>query len=172
LTQNNNTMAKLSKVFNKKTALDILYVGGGAVAGTYAGSKVYEMLKGDPAKADATKPPFDEDGKLKPYIKGGVPILAGLFLPSLLGRSTAVTGVGNGMIASGASLIVSELLKKAGMEVPVGGVGNVMMGNVMMQGMTPTRDLGNGTALGGQGYDTYSDTSYDVTPAAAGEMDY
>jgi hypothetical protein len=117
-------------------------------------------------------PLFDEDGKLKPYIKGGVPILAGLFLPSLLGRSTAVTGVGNGMIASGASLIVSELLKKAGMEVPVGGVGNVMMGNVMMQGMTPTRDLGNGTALGGQGYDTYSDTSYDVTPAAAGEMDY
>jgi hypothetical protein len=172
LTQNNNTMAKLSKVFNKKTALDILYVGGGAVAGTFAGSKVYEMLKGDPAEADATKPPFDEDGKLKPYIKGGVPILAGLFLPSLLGRSTAVTGVGNGMIASGASLIVSELLKKAGMEVPVGGVGNVMMGNVMMQGMTPTRDLGNGTALGGQGYDTYSDTSYDVTPAAAGEMDY
>jgi hypothetical protein len=28
-------MAKLSKVFNKKTALDILYVGGGAVAGAY-----------------------------------------------------------------------------------------------------------------------------------------
>jgi hypothetical protein len=165
LTQNNNTMAKLSKVFNKKTALDILYVGGGAVAGTFAGSKVYDAIKGD--KAD-----FDADGKMKPYIKGGAPILVGLFLPSLLGRSTAVTGVGNGMIASGASIIVSELLKKAGMEVPVGGVGNVMMGNVMMQGMTPARDLGNGTALGGQGYDTYSDTSYDVTPAAAGEMDY
>ena len=62
MTQNNNTMAKLSKVFNKKTALDILYVGGGAVAGTFAGSKVYDAIKGD--KAD-----FDADGKLKPYIK-------------------------------------------------------------------------------------------------------
>jgi hypothetical protein len=166
LTQNNNTMAKLSKVFNKKTALDILYVGGGAVAGAYAGTKIYDTLKGD--KAD-----FDADGKMKPYIKGGAPILVGLFLPSLLGRSAAVTGVGNGMIASGASIIVSELLKKAGVEnLPVNGVGNVMMGNVMMQGMTPTRDLGNGTALGNAGYDTYSDTSYDFTPAAAGEMDY
>ena len=165
MTQNNNTMAKLSKVFNKKTALDILYVGGGAVAGTYAGTKVYDALKGD--KAD-----FDADGKLKPFIKGGALILVGLFLPSLLGRSAAVQGVGNGMIASGASIIVSELLKKAGMEVPVNGVGNVMMGNVMMQGMSPARDLGNGTALGNAGYDTYSDTSYDFTPASAGEMDY
>ena len=58
------------------------------------------------------------------------------------------------------------------MEVPVTGVGNVMMGNVMMQGISPDRSLGNGTALAGAGYDTYSDTSYDFTPATAGEMDY
>jgi hypothetical protein len=158
-------MAKLTKVFNKKTALDILYIGGGAVAGTYAGSQVYDLIKGD--KAD-----FDAEGKMKPYIKGGAPILVGLLLPSFLGRSEAVRGVGNGMIASGASIIVSELLKKAGMEVPVNGVGNVMMGNVMMQGVSPDRSLGNGTALAGAGYDTYSDTSYDFTPATAGEMDY
>lgn len=167
-------MAKLTKVFNKKTALDILYIGGGAVAGTYAGTQVYNMLKGDPAKADATKPPFDEDEKLKPYIKGGVPILVGAFLPSLLGRGEAVKGIGNGMIASGASLIVAELLKKAGMEIPVQGVGNVMMGNVMMQGynsISPDRDMGNGVALGAA-YDNYSDTSYDTSTAAAGEMDY
>tara|TARA_R110000823_G_scaffold225141_2_gene353001 strand:+ start:10608 stop:11114 length:507 start_codon:yes stop_codon:yes gene_type:complete len=168
-------MAKLTQVFNKKTALDILYIGGGAVAGTYAGTQVYTMLKGDPA--DTTKTPFDADEKLKPYIKGGVPILVGAFLPSLLGRSEAVKGIGNGMIASGASLIVAELLKKAGMEIPVQGVGNVMMqgvGNVMMQGYNsigPDRDMGNGVALGAA-YDNYSDTSYDTTPAAAGEMDY
>jgi hypothetical protein len=49
LTQNNNTMAKLSKVFNKKTALDILYVGGGAVAGTLLVPKFMMQSK-------ATKP--------------------------------------------------------------------------------------------------------------------
>lgn len=165
-------MAKLTQVFNKKTALDILYIGGGAVAGTYAGTQVYNLLKGDPADpADAAKKPFDVDEKLKPYIKGGVPILVGAFLPSLLGRSEAIKGVGNGMIASGASLIVAELLKKAGMDIPVQGVGNVMMGNVMMQGMSPARDLGNGVALGAA-YDNYSDTSFDTSSAAAGEMDY
>jgi len=158
-------MAKLSQVFNKKTALDILYIGGGAVAGTYAGTQVYNLIKGD--KAD-----FDADEKLKPYIKGGAPILVGLLLPSFLGKSEAVRGIGNGMIASGASLIVSELLKKAGMEVPQNGIGNVMMGNVMMQGISPSQDLGNGTALGNVGYDNYKDTSYDITPASAGEMDY
>lgn len=157
-------MAKLTQVFNKKTALDILYIGGGAVAGTYAGTQAYNLIKGD--KAD-----FDPEEKLKPYIKGGVPILVGAFLPSLLGRSEAIKGVGNGMIASGASLIVAELLKKAGMEVPVQGVGNVMMGNVMMQGMSPARDMGNGVALGAA-YDNYSDTSFDTSSAAAGEMDY
>lgn len=162
-------MAKLTQVFNKKTALDILYIGGGAVAGTYAGTQVYNLLKGD--SADTEKKPFDVDEKLKPYIKGGVPILVGAFLPSLLGRSEAIKGVGNGMIASGASLIVAELLKKAGMEVPVQGVGNVMMGNVMMQGMSPARDMGNGVALGAA-YNSYSDTSFDTSPAAAGEMDY
>lgn len=168
-------MAKLTQVFNKKTALDILYIGGGAVAGTYAGTQVYNLLKGEPidptAPPDPLKKPFDADEKLKPYIKGGVPILVGAFLPSLLGRGEAIKGIGNGMIASGASLIVAELLKKAGMDIPVQGVGNVMMGNVMMQGMSPARDMGNGVALGAA-YDNYSDTSFDTSPAAAGEMDY
>jgi hypothetical protein len=159
-------MAKLTKIFNKNTALDVLYVGGGAVAGTFAGTKAYELIKGD--KAD-----FDADGKMKPYISGGVPILVGLLLPSFAGKSTLVNKVSLGMIASGGSLIVKELLNKAGVEV--NGVGNVMMGNVMMQGVTATGDLGNGPSLSGAssgGYDSYTPTSYDTTPAFSGEMDF
>jgi hypothetical protein len=162
-------MAKLSKVFNTKTALDVLYVGGGAVAGTVVGSTVYSKIKD---KVDA-------EGKFAPYIKGGIPIVAGVLLPSLLGSSTAVKGAGQGMVAAGASIIVKDLLEKAGVEVATNGVGNVMMqgvGNVMMQGsdyMSPTRDLGNGASLGNtEGYDDYSATSYDFTSAEAGEMDY
>ena len=165
-------MAKLSKVFNTKTALDVLYVGGGAVAGTVVGSTVYKKIK-------ESSETFDAEGKYEPYIKGGIPIVAGVLLPSLLGGSAAVKGAGQGMVAAGASMIVKNLLEKAGVEVATHGVGNVMMqgvGNVMMQGsdyMSPTRDLGNGASLGNtEGYDDYSATSYDFTSAEAGEMDY
>jgi len=164
-------MKKLTSIFNKNTALEVLYVGGGAVAGTYAGSKAYELIKGD-------KTDFDPEEKMKPWIKGGTPIAVGLLLPSFLGSSSAIKGVANGMLASGASIIVSELLKKAGVDVPSTGVGNVMMGNVMMQGTTEGdlgqgRSLGNGPSLGSTGgYDQYSNTSYDTTPAYAGEMDF
>lgn len=159
-------MAKLTKIFNKNTALDVLYVGGGAVAGTLVGSKVY----------DAVADKVDAEGKLKPYISGGVPIAVGLLLPSFAGKSNLINKLSLGMIASGGSLIVKELLSKAGVE-NLNGVGNVMMGNVMMQGTSATGDLGNGPSLAGAGataggYDQYTPTSYDTTPAFAGEMDY
>jgi len=157
-------MAKLTKIFNKNTALDVLYVGGGAVAGTIVGSKVY----------DAVADKVDAEGKLKPYITGGVPIAVGLLLPSFAGKSNLINKLSLGMIASGGSLIVKEILSKAGVQT---GVGNVMMGNVMMQGVSADADMGNGPSLAGAGataggYDQYTPTSYDTTPAFAGEMDY
>lgn len=156
-------MAKLGNLFNKETALDILYLGGGAAVGGYAGSKVYDKIKEGNAE-------FDKDGTYAPYVKGGVPIVVGLLLPALAGGGNAIRKIGNGMFAAGSGIIVNELLKKAGVELK--GVGNVMMGNVMMQGMTPDRSLDGGVALGNVGYDNYTNTSYDITPAAAGEMDY
>ena len=121
----------------------------------------------DKSKVDAT-------GKFEPYLKGAVPILVGLFLPSLAGSSKAIRGIANGMIASGASTVVGSLLKTAG--VPVGNVmmGNVMMGNSYGYGGTDSSDLGNDTFMGApaQGSDDFTSTSYDFTNADAGEMDY
>jgi hypothetical protein len=153
----------MKNVFNKDTALEIAYVGAGAVAGKIAGDKIYDQLKD---KVDA-------QGKFEPYLKGAVPILVGLFLPSLAGSSKAVRGIANGMIASGASTVVGSLLKTAG----VPGVGNVMMGNVMMGNAyagSDASDLGNNTFMGAasDGDSDYSATSYDFTSADAGEMDY
>ena len=48
------------------------------------------------------------------------------------------------------------------------GVGNVMMGNVMMGSVIETPLMGS-TA---EGYNDYSDNSYDFTNAYAGEMDF
>jgi hypothetical protein len=77
------------------------------------------------------------------------------------------------MIASGASTIVGTAYDqiKGATEGSKNGVGNVMMGNVMMSG------YGNGiisTPLMGStdGDSDYSDTSYDFTSAGTGEMDY
>jgi hypothetical protein len=153
----------MKNVFNKDTALEIAYVGAGAVAGKIAGDKIYDQLKD---KVDAS-------GKLEPYLKGGIPILVGLFLPSLVGNSKAMRGIANGMIASGASTVVGSLLKTVG----VPGVSGVMMGNVMMgnaYGTSDASDLGNNTYLGNpsQGDSDYTATSYDFTSADAGEMDY
>lgn len=155
----------MKNVFNKDTALEIAYVGAGAVAGKIAGDKIYDQIK---SKVDAT-------GKFEPYLKGAVPILVGLFLPSLAGSSKAIRGIANGMIASGASTVVGSLLKTAG----VPGVGNVMMGDVMMGNYhgyagTDSSDLGNDTFMGAaaEGSSDFSATSYDFTSADAGEMDY
>jgi len=113
------------------------------------------------------------------YVKGSIPIAVGLFLPQLAGSSTLVRGLANGMIASGASTIVGNLLEKAGVAdtdtaVPAGagagseaGTQGVMMGNVMMQGYGS-----NSVLMGNDGTSDYTPTSYDMTSADAGEMDF
>ena len=141
-------------MLTKETALEVAYIGAGAVAGKIVGSKVYSAI---PATATA------QLGKAAPYIEGAIPVLIGLFLPSVAGRSTIVRGLANGMIASGASTIVGELYNS----VTKGGMGNVMMGNVMMGNIIETPLMG-----GTDGDSNYSDSSYDFTGADAGEMDY
>jgi len=144
-------------IFSKETALEVAYIGAGAVTGKFVGSKAVSML---PANV-TSKLPFSST-----YVEGAIPVAVGLFLPSLAGRSTLVRGLANGMIASGASTIVGELIGEVGAKA---GVGNVMMGNVMMSGAGDSV-LMNGYA--NEGTDSYSDTSYDFTSADAGEMDF
>lgn len=147
-------------IFNKETALEVAYIGAGAVAGKIVGAKVYENL---PSMIT------EKVGNYGVYVEGAIPLLAGLFLPSLAGNSTIVRGLANGMIASGASTIVGELLAKTGV---VSGVGNVMMGNVMM-GNVPAPNIIDTPLMGGNdGFSDYSDTSQDYTSSSAGEMDY
>lgn len=143
-------------MFTKETALEVAYIGAGAVAGKVVGSKVYNAIP----TAMTSKL-----GTYSTYVEGAIPVVIGLFLPSFAGRSTLVRGLANGMIASGASTIVGKALEQVGS--PIGGVGNVMMGNVMMGNVIETPLMG-----GTDGDSDYSDTSYDFTSADAGEMDY
>lgn len=141
-------------MFTKETALEVAYIGAGAVAGKIVGSKVYNVI---PAEVTSKL------GKSAPYVEGAIPVLIGLFLPSLAGRSTIVRGLANGMIASGASTIVGELYSSISKQP----IGNVMMGNVMMGNIIETPLMG-----GTDGDSNYSDSSYDFTGSDAGEMDY
>ena len=147
-------------IFSKETALEVAYIGAGAVAGKFVGNKAVAMLPSTVTE----KLPFSST-----YVEGAIPVAVGLFLPSLAGRSTLVRGLANGMIASGASTIVGELI--GDVQGAGAGVGNVMMGNVMM-GKTSDSVLMNGTDYAGEGVDSYTDTSYDFTSADAGEMDF
>lgn len=145
-------------IFNKETALEVAYIGAGAVAGKIVGTKVYDALP----EAITSKV-----GQYGTYVEGAIPLVVGLFLPSIAGNSTIVRGLANGMIASGSSTIVGELLSKTGV---VQGVGNVMMGNVMM-GNVPnviTTPLMGST----DGFDDYSSTSQDFSSSDTGEMDF
>lgn len=152
-------------IFNKDTALEIAYIGAGAVAGKVASEQVYKVL---PSEVTS------KIGTYEGYVKGSIPILVGLFLPRLAGSTTIVRGIANGMIASGASTIVGKAIEDAGVlgsAAPAEGaagvhMGNVMMGNVMMSG------YGNDSLIMGEGDSDFSSNSQDFTSAYAGEMDY
>ena len=148
-------------IFNKDTALEIAYVGAGAVAGKVASSQVYGMLP-DTIKSKVP-------AQAEPFVKGGIPVAIGLFLPRFAGSSALVRGLANGMIASGASTIVGDLLETAGVDLPMG---NVMMGNTMMQGAGVMTYDASPQIGGTDGDSNYNATSYDFTSADAGEMDF
>ena len=152
-------------IFNKDTALEIAYIGAGAVAGKVASEQVYKVLPSEVTNKIGTE--------YEGYVKGAIPILVGLFLPQIAGSTTIVRGLANGMIASGASTIVGKAIEATGVlesktdapKAPAG-VGNVMMGNVMMSG------YGDQSLIMGEGDSDYSSNSQDFTSAYAGEMDY
>jgi hypothetical protein len=149
-------------IFNKDTALEIAYIGAGAVAGKVASEQVYKLL---PSEVTS------KVGAYEGYVKGAIPILVGLFLPRIAGSTTIVRGIANGMIASGASTIVGKAIENLGLDgaaAPSGaaGLGNVMMGNVMMQG------YGDESLIMGEGDSNFSANSQDFTSAYAGESDY
>lgn len=148
-------------IFNKDTALEIAYIGAGAVAGKVASEQVYKVL---PSEVTS------KIGTYEGYVKGAIPILVGLFLPKVAGSTTIVRGIANGMIASGASTIVGKAIEQVGVldssATSGEGVGNVMMGNVMMSG------YGDQSLIMGEGDSDYSSNSQDFTSAYAGEMDY
>lgn len=152
-------------MLTKETALEVAYIGAGAVTGKIVGAKAYELI------------PSAVTSKLgstyAPYVEGAIPVLVGLFLPSIAGRSTLVKGLANGMIASGASTIVGTAYSQ--IKGSTAGVGNVMMGNVMMEGVgqvPKTPLMGGDQSFTEEGTSNYSDTSYDFTSADAGEMDF
>lgn len=144
-------------MLTKETALEVAYIGAGAVAGKIVGSKAYDMI---PSALTSKL------GNSAPYVEGAIPVLIGLFLPSIAGRSVLVRGLANGMIASGASTIVGTAFNSV---KGAAGVGNVMMGNVMMGNVIETPLMGGYSE---EGTSNYSDTSYDFTSADAGEMDF
>lgn len=148
-------------ILSKDTAMEVAYIGAGAVAGKIVGTKVYDMLPSSVQTAIPVK---------GAYVEGAIPVIVGLVLPKFAGRTTLVRGLANGMIASGASTIVGQALSDLGVgEGATAGVGNVMMGNVMMGKTDSVYAPLMGSA---QGEDDYSDTSYDFTSADAGEMDF
>lgn len=150
-------------MLTKETALEVAYIGAGAVAGKIVGAKAYSMI---PSTVTSGL------GNYAPYVEGAIPVLVGLFLPSLAGNSTLVRGLANGMIASGASTIVGTAYDQIKGATAGGGagVGNVMMGNVMMG---TTGSIISTPLMGAvDGDSDYSDTSFDFTSASAGEMDY
>jgi hypothetical protein len=80
------------------------------------------------------------------------------------------TGVANGMFASSAAYYVDYALQKVlgGKYAGYNGIGEVFMGNVMMNG-TDGSDVLMGAA---EDMPNYSSSSYDFTYADAGELDY
>ena len=134
-------------IFSKDVLLDVAYIGAGSAAASVVTSKVTPKILPDKLKNNK-------------YVEASVPVVLGLLLPSVLGGSRLVRGLGNGMIAYGAGIIVDKALSAAG----VTGVGQVMLGNVGSDSVM----MGNTDAYG----DTFSSSSYDISSADAGELDF
>lgn len=92
------------------------------------------------------------------------PVAVGILLPTLI-KGTAVRNIGDGMIAVGVGSIVSGLLKTAG-------IGEVLMGDVLMGETSYAEPVMMGAAEDSFGFNEFSSTSGDSTPSFAGEMDF
>lgn len=144
---------------NKETLIDAAALGGGVVAGrtlvNVAGTKVTDMLKLTGDTAELTK--------------NALPIAGGIATLMLFKGNRIATGVANGMFASSAAFYVDYALQKAlGAKYTRTITGDVMMGEVMMNGVD-----GDNVLMGAaQDMPNFSSDSYDFTGADSGELDY
>lgn len=155
----------MANILSQETLIDIAAIGGGSVIAAQVvnnfAPKITKMVKLE--KND--------------YANNAVPILVGIFLPSLAGGGRIVNGIANGMIAYGAANIVDAAIKGVSKpktdadtktaEASTGGGEGSFMGNVMMQGVGENVMMGQA-----DDYNTYSSDSYDMTSADAGEMNF
>ena len=164
----------MANILSQETLIDIAAIGGGSVIAAQV--------------VDKLAPKITKMVKLETntYANNAVPILVGIFLPSIAGGGRIVNGLANGMIAYGAANIVSAAVdqvsggaKNTGGGSNTGGGANVaqtpstaqptagFMGNVMMQG------VGENVMMGAtEDYSNYSSDSYDMTSSDAGEMNF
>jgi len=162
----------MANILSQETLIDIAAIGGGSVIAAQV--------------VDKLAPKITKVAKLENnvYANNAVPILVGIFLPSIAGGGRIVNGLANGMIAYGAANIVSAAVDKFSgkpttpSSSSTSGGGSAQpadtttattgfMGNVMMQG------VGENVMMGStDDYNTYSSDSYDMTSADAGEMNY
>jgi hypothetical protein len=143
---------------NKETLIDAAALGAGVVAGRTAVNMIGTPL--------AAKLKLSEE--TTPLVANLLPIAGGI-ATLMIGKGNKIaTGLANGMFASSAAYYVDYALQKAlGDKYTKTITGDVMMGEVMMNGV-------DGNVLMGAAEDmpNYSSSSYDFTYADAGELDY
>lgn len=154
---------------NKDTLIEVASIGAGVVAGNFVANKVSGYIP------ESVKTPL---GKYAGVLNGVIPVVGGLLLPSVAGKSPIVRGISNGMIASGGAKIVDTLLESFGVDtteyktigdVMLNGCGYGATESVMMNGGDT---MLSGTPTDGGAYDTYTASSYDTSYAESGEMDF
>lgn len=154
----------MANILSQETLIDIAAIGGGSVIASQVVNKF--------------APKITKMVKLEKnvYANNAVPILVGIFLPSIAGGGRIVNGLANGMIAYGAAGIVDAAISGVSptktddtktAEASTGGGGGSFMGNVMMQGVSENVMMGQT-----DDFNTYSSDSYDMTSADAGEMNF
>ena len=159
---------------NKDTLIEVASIGAGVISGNIVANKVYGFLP----DTITSKIPEGYDG----LVKGAIPVIGGIFLPSVAGSSPIVRGIANGMIATGGAKIVDTLLTIAGVDLAdsksISGTDTMMSGYHCGVGEINDSTMMSGGntmlsgAMDGGAYDDYSASAYDTSNAQAGEMDY
>jgi hypothetical protein len=151
---------------NKETLIDAAALGGGVIAGR---TLVKVVTKAD-EKGESIMSKLKLSPKTESLVANALPIAGGIATLMLFKGNRIATGVANGMFASSAAYYVDYALQQVlgDKYTSVNGIGEVFMGNVMMNG-TDGSDVLMGAA---EDMPNYSSSSYDFTYADAGELDY
>ena len=151
---------------NKETLIDAAALGGGVIAGR---TLVKVVTKAD-EKGESIMSKLKLSPKTESLVANALPIAGGIATLMLFKGNRIATGVANGMFASSAAYYVDYALQQVLGEkyTSVNGIGEVFMGNVMMDG-TDGSDVLMGAA---QDMPNYTSSSYDFDSADAGELNY